>query len=54
MSNYDDDHYCMNCLPSFETKEFLRKKLNSHENACKSSDYCRIVMLEEGKNILKI
>ena len=35
-SNHDADFYCLNCLQSFRTEN----KLKTHENVCKSHDYC--------------
>ena len=41
--------YCFNCLHSFR----LSKALKNHQRVCNNHDYCKVVMPEEGKNILK-
>ena len=46
---HNGDCYCTNCLHSFRTV----KKLKTHEDICKTFDYCYIEMPEEDKNILK-
>ena len=49
LHNYDDDFYCLNYLHSFRTEN----KLKFHEKVCKNKDFCGIVMLSEGNNILE-
>ena len=39
-STSNGDHYCLNCLHSFRTKD----KLEEHGNVCKDLDYCCVEM----------
>ena len=48
-SNHDGDFYYMNCLHSFRTNN----RLKEHERLCESHKPCELIMLNEGKNIIK-
>ena len=48
-SNNNGHHYCLNCLHAYRTKNALIR----HELKCNNNDYCKPLMPEKGKNILK-
>ena len=43
MSNHVGDFCCLNCYQSYRTQD----KLKTHENVCKSHDYCYAEMLKK-------
>ena len=48
-SNNNGDDYCLNCLHAYRRKNALIR----HELKCNNHDYCKPLMPEKGKNILK-
>ena len=48
-SKHDGDHYCPNCLHSFETEN----KRESHKNVCENKDFSNLVMPSEDTKILE-
>ena len=48
-SKHYDDFYCLNCHHSLRTEN----KLKSHEEVCKTKDFCGIVMQSEKDKILE-
>ena len=49
MSNYNNDHYCMNCQHSFRTEN----QLKLYRNFCLNHYYCCIKMAKKDFDILK-
>ena len=47
---HNDNHYCMNCLHSFKTKN----KLESHENVCKNQNNCNVKMSKARDKIVSL
>ena len=48
-SNHKESFYCLNCFPSYSTKNKLKK----HEKVCNDHDYCYVEMPNEYNKILK-
>ena len=48
-TKHNSDVFCLNCLHSFRTC----KALNNHQRSCNNHNYCKVVIPEEGENILK-
>ena len=47
--NNNEDLYCLNCFPSYTTKNKLKK----HKKVCGNHDYCYVEMPEEDNKTLK-
>ena len=48
-SKHDRDFYCLNCFRAYRTKN----KPETHENVCKTHDYCCVEMPNEDNKILE-
>ena len=48
-SNHKESFYCLNCFPSYSTKNKLKK----HEKVCNDHDYCYVEIPNEYNKILK-
>ena len=44
-SNSHENHYCLNCLHAYRTKNALKK----HQRLCNNNKYCKPIMPEKWK-----
>ena len=48
-SSHKEDFYCLNCFPSYRT----RNKLETHKKICENHDYCNVEMPTKDNDIIK-